>query len=150
MIELKHVVNREEYLPYLLLADEDEEKVMDYIQEGELYAIVDGDQVIGACLFTFPSPKVVEIKNIAVIFTKQGKGIGTSVIQKSFSMFQDRGFSEMIVGTANSSLANISFYQRCGFRMDSIRKDFFLDYPEPIYENGILATDMIVFSRDLS
>jgi len=33
--------------------------------------------------------------------------------------------------------------------MESIEKDFFRDYPEPIYENGIRALDMIFFTKQL-
>ena len=33
--------------------------------------------------------------------------------------------------------------------MEAIEKDFFSHYPEPIYENGIRALDMIFFSKQL-
>ncbi|MDQ0168195.1 hypothetical protein J2S11_004147 [Bacillus horti] len=31
--------------------------------------------------------------------------------------------------------------------MSSIDKEFFLKYPEPIYEGGIQAMDMIIFEK---
>lgn len=55
----------------------------------------------------------------------------------------------MLVGTANSSIGNLAFYQKCGFRLCGIRRDFFLSYPQPIWENGIRALDMVMFERDL-
>ena len=55
----------------------------------------------------------------------------------------------MIVGTANSSIDNIAFYQKLGFRMAEIKRDFFKAYPTPIFENGIRALDMIVFEKEL-
>ena len=55
----------------------------------------------------------------------------------------------MIVGTANSSIDNIAFYQKLGFRMAEIKRDFFKAYPTPIFENGIIALDMIVFEKEL-
>ncbi len=60
-----------------------------------------------------------------------------------------RQVQSVLVGTANSSIDNISFYQKCGFRMDSIRRDFFTYCPSPVYENGIRTIDMIVFRYDL-
>jgi hypothetical protein len=40
-------------------------------------------------------------------------------------------------------------YQRCGFRMDHIRHDYFRYYREPVFEHGIQVRDMLVFSYDL-
>jgi hypothetical protein len=54
------------------------------------------------------------------------------------------------VGTANSSIGNLAFYQRVGFRMDHVRKDYFSYYREPRYENGIQIRDLLVFRRELS
>ena len=41
-------------------------------------------------------------------------------------------------------------YQKVGFRMDHVRKDYFWYYREPIYENGIQIRDMLVFRYDLN
>ncbi|WP_173918363.1 N-acetyltransferase [Halobacillus sp. Marseille-Q1614] len=149
MTYLVPVNKRKDYLPFLLLADENEAIIMEYINEGEMYAVKDQKNVIGVCLFTFPDTDVAEIKNIALTKAQQGKGIGKAVIQEAFHLFKKRGYSRIFVGTANSSLANLSFYQKAGFRFDTVRKDFFLNYPHPIYENGIQALDMVVFSKDL-
>ncbi|MFG6147091.1 GNAT family N-acetyltransferase [Halobacillus sp. B23F22_1] len=149
MAYMNPIYNRNDYLPLLLLADENDEIVSGYINEGEMYEIIDQDQLAGVCLFVFPQNNVVEIKNIAIYPEKQGKGLGRKVLLEAFTMFQKRELREIIVGTANSNLNNIAFYQKCGFRMNAIRKGFFSHYPEPIYENGIQALDMIVFSKHL-
>ncbi|WP_082232419.1 GNAT family N-acetyltransferase [Halobacillus massiliensis] len=149
MAYLKHVHNRKDYLPLLLLADENEDIIMEYINEGEMYVIQYQQNNIGVCLFTFPEANMVEIKNIALKEGEQGKGIGKAVIGEAFQLYKQKGYARMIVGTANSSLANLSFYQKAGFRFERIRKDFFLSYPHPIFENGIQALDMVVFSKDL-
>ena len=48
------------------------------------------------------------------------------------------------VGTGNSSLDALAFYQRAGFRIVGVIPDFFVDnYPEPIVENGIRCIDMV-------
>jgi len=52
----------------------------------------------------------------------------------------------LLVGTANCALDNIAFYQKCGFRMHSVKRDYF-DYIQPtLQEYGIPMRDMIVFS----
>ncbi len=48
------------------------------------------------------------------------------------------------VGTGNSSLWVLRFYERCGFRRSHVLKNFFVEnYPQPIFEDGVPCTDMI-------
>jgi hypothetical protein len=63
---------------------------------------------------------------------------------------QQQSTEAVVVGTANSSLDNIRFYQKCGFRMDSIRKDFFSYFGRPVYEDGILIQDMLMLRYALT
>lgn len=139
--------NRSAYLNLLLLADESEEIINEYIHEGEMFAIEYENKIVGVALFTFPIELVVELKNIAIDPNYRGKGIGKLVLNDACTIYQNRGYSKMIVGTANSSIENIAFYQKAGFRMSEIKKDFFKKYPKPIYENGIQALDMIMFEK---
>ncbi|WP_404349298.1 GNAT family N-acetyltransferase [Sutcliffiella horikoshii] len=151
-VRLKLVDSSErlEYLPFLVMADESESVVKDYIAEGQMFAIiVGGDSVAGVSLFVEDSEDVIELKNIALDPQFRGLGLGKQVINLAFEIFREQGFRKMIVGTANSSIANLAFYQKAGFRMAEIRKDFFLRYPEPIFEDGIQAVDMVVFEREL-
>ena len=55
----------------------------------------------------------------------------------------------LLVGTANCSLDNIAFYQKCGFRMDHVRRDYFWYHRTPVVEHGIPVRDMLVFRYDL-
>lgn len=140
---------RIEYLNYLLLADESEEIVQSYINDGEMYAIDFEGNIAGVVLFMFHPNRIVELKNIAVVEECRGMGLGKAVINETFSLFQSKGLEKMMVGTANSSISTIAFYQKLGFRMAAIKKDFFKKYPMPIYENGIQALDMIMFEKIL-
>jgi ribosomal protein S18 acetylase RimI-like enzyme len=145
-LQLVKSANRSEFLPYLLLADESESVVKEYIADGEMFAIIDDSgSVAGVALFMEESEGVVELKNIALDPQFRGRGLGKRVIALACELYRVEGFHKMIVGTANSSIANIAFYQKAGFRMAEIRKDFFLKYPEPIFEDGIQAVDMVMF-----
>ncbi|KMJ57236.1 acyltransferase [Bacillus sp. LL01] len=145
--------SRIDYMPFLLLADESESVVNEYIEEGDMYAIMfdvgSVHSVAGVALFVELPGKVIELKNIALDPQFRGLGLGKLVISEAFEIYQKRGFRKMIVGTANSSIANLAFYQKAGFRMMEIRKGFFLKYPEPIFEDGIQAVDMVMFERIL-
>ena len=143
--------HRMEYLPFLVMADESESVVKEYIAEGQMLAIiVDSGTVAGVALFLEEAEGLVELKNIALDPQFRGRGLGKQVIDIAFEIFKGQSFQKMIVGTANSSIANLAFYQKAGFRMVEIRKDFFLKYPEPIFEDGIQAMDMVMFERVLS
>ncbi|WP_075980670.1 GNAT family N-acetyltransferase [Bacillus massilinigeriensis] len=150
-VELKKISlgERDQLIPYLLLADESEEMVKEYLDEGDLYAVYIEDQIAGVALFIEDSSSIVELKNIALTPNWRGRGIGREIIQSLFNLYRGK-YRKMIVGTANSSIDNIAFYQKCGFRITSIRKDFFRQYPEPIFEDGIQALDMIMFEKELS
>ncbi|KOS66922.1 GNAT family acetyltransferase [Lysinibacillus contaminans] len=140
---------RELYLPYLLVADGNEEVVRKYMNDGELYAIYCGEHLAGVALLIKQSEASIELKNIAVVPEFKGRGIGKIVLQMISDNCKAKGYTQVIVGTANSSIDNIAFYQKAGFRMERIEKDFFSSYNKPIYENGIRAVDMVIFSKAL-
>jgi ribosomal protein S18 acetylase RimI-like enzyme len=145
LIEVKRN-ERENYLDYLLLADEDERMVKKYMNEGDMFTIHVKEQLAGVVLFLYHSRRVVELKNMALAPEWRGKGIGKAVLRKVFNIYK-KDMNKMIVGTANSSIDNIAFYQKAGFRMTEIRRGFFEKYSEPIFENGIQALDMVMFER---
>ena len=119
------------------------------MNSGDLFAIRLGETTIGVALFIEQSFEIIELKNIALLQEYRGKGYGKQVLVTAFKIYKGKGYSKMIVGTANSSIANLAFYQKIGFRMTSIKHDFFANYPKPIYEDGIRALDMIMFEKML-
>ncbi|WP_253725633.1 GNAT family N-acetyltransferase [Brevibacillus borstelensis] len=103
---------RKAYRSLLLLADDWAEAVDQYMYEGELYIAQDQqDQVLGVCLMHALSPEEAEIKNLAVRPEFRGQGVGKAIIEELCSRFASKGFSRIIVGTANSSIDNLAFYR---------------------------------------
>jgi hypothetical protein len=49
----------------------------------------------------------------------------------------------------SAALDDIAFYQKCGFRMYAVKRDYFDDIQPPLREHGIVMRDMIVFAYDL-
>jgi ribosomal protein S18 acetylase RimI-like enzyme len=145
-------LSSEETLPYdlLLLADPSVKMVGKYIFASSVYVAVFAEQIVGI-LVLFPIDKnLIEIKNIAVLETHQGKGIGKKLLAFAFSEAKEKGFQDIQIGTANSSIGQLALYQKMGFEMDSILKSFFIyNYPEPMYENEILVRDMVVLKKAL-
>ena len=90
-----------------------------------------------------------EIVELAVAAARQGQGLGRAMIDRLLDEARRRGKGAMEVGTANASIGNIAFYQKCGFRMDHVRRDYFWYHRTPVVEHGIPVRDMLVFRYDL-
>jgi len=132
----------------LLMADPDEREVRDYLDGASILIVKDLNKLIGIAVLVNRDNRY-ELKNIAVHEGYQGKGIAKHLIMEIRSLAKKQGAVELFVGTGNSSLIQLSLYQKCGFRMSYIKTGFFADYPEPIYENGIQCIDMVVLCAKL-
>lgn len=141
-----------EQMPYalLLLADETKEAIEQYIHQCEVYVYEENGKMIGLYALYPMSEKASEIKNIAVMLSHRGKGIGTNMIEDAIIRSKDAGFNSIHIGTANGAIKQLSLYQRLGFIMYEVKWHFFTDnYPNPIYENGILCQHMIMMYKEL-
>lgn len=132
--------------PFILLLEADPSKrsIMEYLERGKLYlAFI--DQVMVACLVLMRTrPNTNEIMNLAVKAEYRGKGIAKRLIQFAEETSKQEGCRTLEVGTGNSSLDQLALYQKCGFRMTYIDRNYFLrHYVQEIYENGIKCVDMI-------
>ena len=140
----------EALIPLLVQAEESEEALrwgLAHLSDS-VYQADDAGALVAAATMQWRADPC-EVMELAVIPERQGQGIGRQLIEWLVGEAQARGYSALLVGTANSSIGNIAFYQKCGFRMDSIRKDYFWYYPAPRYENSIRIHDMLVFRREL-
>jgi len=140
--------NKRDFLPLLLLGDEQEDMVGRYLDRGTLYALYDGGRLRAVCVVTEEGPGTFEIKNLAVAPESQRRGYGRAMVEHAVRQYRGRG-TRMMVGTGDSPLT-VPFYEACGFRESHRVRDFFLDhYDHPIYEAGQLLTDMVYFSMTL-
>jgi GNAT superfamily N-acetyltransferase len=141
----------ERLFPFLLLAEPSESALrwsLDNLSD-TVYEVRVDEEIIGAATLRWKSepPEIVEL---AVAADRQGQGFGKQIVEWLLDEARRKGKQELVVGTGNASIGNIVFYQRCGFRMDHVRKDYFWYYGEPIFENGIMARDMLVFKYEIA
>ena len=137
---IKVINNKKEYMDLLLLADEQENMINKYLENGEMFILID-EGVKAECVVTNEGNGVYELKNIATIPQFQNKGYGKILINYIFNYYKDCNI--MYVGTGDSTLT-IPFYQKCGFEESHRVKNFFLDnYDHPIFENGKQLIDMV-------
>lgn len=137
--------NKKEYLDLLLLADEQEDMIDRYLDNGRMY-ILDDNGIKCECVVTNEGNDVLEIKNIATVPEYQGKGYAKALID--FLVKEYRGqYPVLQVGTGDSPLT-IPFYEKCGFVRSHSISNFFTDnYDHSIYECGVQLIDMIYLQR---
>lgn len=154
MLEIKEHKNRnekviEENLYILKDADEDLTKIKNTLlnNNNTIYNIyLNKTLKIGAIVIDWNKG---EILYISIVKNFRSKGYGKKVITLIIEKAQKMDKKYIIVGTGNSSLDNISFYQKCGFRFDSIIKDYFSYIVPPIKEFNIELKDMIMFKYNI-
>ncbi len=138
-------------IPYklLLLADPSKEVIDDYINRGITY-VYEADEILGVYVLIQTRPLTLELVNLAVSEKAQGLGIGKELVLHAIKIAKEQGVKTLEIGTGNSSLSQLALYQKCGFRITGVDRDFFLKhYKEEITENGIKCIDMIRLAVDL-
>ena len=153
LISVPPGAERERFLPLLLLADESLEQVRSYMQSGELYALVGRDQDAVGIVLTVPAEHgAVELKAVAVDTAQQNRGIGRRLLAAVIEDLRKRGVRRAIVGTANAGIGQLAYYQKAGFRLLRIERDFFSPargYPAVMEDNGIRLRDMVWMDQEL-
>jgi len=150
VLEIRSLTEGED-APYdlLLLADPSREIVEEILKRGHTFLGLSGGEIVGVYVLLDTRPFVVELMNIAVVEEKQGRGFGKRLLADSIKQARGLGARVMEVATGNSSLDQLALYQKAGFRIHSVERDFFSDY-EQIIENGIRCLDLIRLKQDLS
>lgn len=145
--------DRDAYLPLLLLADDSEAQVRRYYQTGDLYALDDeaGDPL--GMILTIAEPDAsAELKAVAVDEARHNQGVGTRMLAAVLADLKHRGVRQVIVGTASCSIGQLAYYQKAGFRLWKVERDYFTPrrgYPDGITENGIPLRDMVWLDQEL-
>lgn len=134
----------------LLLADPSEQLVQEYVQRGQCFIAEKEERVVGVYVLLPTRPGTVELVNLAVQENLQGQGLGKKLVLHAIEQAKGLGYQTIEVGTGSTGVAQLALYQKCGFRMVGIDRDFFIrHYTEEIYENGIQLRDMVRLSQDL-
>ena len=137
--------NKKEYLTLLLLADEQEDMIDRYLDNGRMY-VLDDNGIKCECVVTDEGNGVLEIKNIATVPEYRGEGYAKALIDFIIKKYREQ-YIVLQVGTGDSPLT-IPFYEKCGFVRSHIIPNFFTDnYDHPIYEGGRQLVDMVYLQR---
>ncbi|WP_025028961.1 GNAT family N-acetyltransferase [Caldalkalibacillus mannanilyticus] len=134
----------------LLLADPSIANIQKYINNSLIFVATSEEDTVGVIIVLSHNESTMEIMNVAVNEEYQGKGIGKILIQAAIEFCRSINVRRVEIGTGNSSIMQLGFYQKCGFRIYEIWEDHFINnYDEEIYENGIQCRDMIRLKIEL-
>ena len=147
---------RARYLPLFRLADDSDGQIFAYYQTGTLYGLVQGrGRVPVGLVLAIPSddPDTVELKSVAIAEDWQGQGLGRYLVTGVLARLRAADVATVVVGTSNASLDNLAFYQKLGFRLLRIERDYFSPgkgYSADFTENGIPGQDMVWMDMQLA
>ena len=135
----------------LLDADPSRTRVEGYLGDEFTRIAKYREEVVGVYALIRHAATRFEVMNIAVRDDFRGKGLGRWLLGHAIGVAESKGARVIEVGTGNSSFAKLAFYQRSGFRITGIIRDYFVDnYPQAIVENGIPCRDMVRLTLELT
>lgn len=138
--------DKKRYLDLLLLADEQEDMIDRYLDDGRLF-VLDDDGTKCVAVVVALNAEECELKNIATYPQHQGKGYGKAMVEYLCDRYLG-AFETMYVGTGDVP-KTLGFYERCGFRISHRNENFFTDnYDHPMFEDGIQLRDMVYLRKD--
>lgn len=130
-----HTGSRADLRAHFELAEDSQAQLDSYLDAGRVLVAVQGGQIVGHLQLTgTDSADEVEIKNMAVVETHRGLGIGRQLIAAAIELAREESRRVVCVATAAAGVDNLRFYQRAGFRMRAIERDAFT--PASGYEAG--------------
>lgn len=134
----------------LLLADPSKALVQRYLRAGRTFALVGDAGPTAVIVLQKIAPAKLEIKNIAVDPKFENHGLATRMLQYAICFASEGHYRQLLIGTGSTSFKQLYLYQKIGFRITHVKRDFFVEnYPQPIYENGLLLRDMLVLTLNL-
>ena len=147
MLQLKKLTdNKKKYIDLLLLADPEEKAIDKYINNCEVFSLIENEKVLGQCAVIEINRNKCEIKNIAICEAMHKKGYGKKLIALVCEYYKEK-YTSILVGTSDNG---VNFYEKCGFNISHIIKNFFIDnYDAPIYDDGVQCIDMIYLEKKI-
>lgn len=120
-----------------------------YIKNGRVIVATRKNVIIGVIIFLKREKDTYEIMNLIVEEKSRGNGVAKELLKVVDSKMIPLRASTLIIGARNSSIEKLGLYQRFGFRISRVEKDYycFNNYKENIWENGILCRDRIIFEK---
>ena len=147
-MEIHEVLPAEAPLKLLLEADPSLEKINAYLPRSRCFVAHIEGKVVGTYVVLLIASEVYELMSIAVCSEQRKKGIGSKLLRHAVATVRGFGAQRIEVGTGIFGY-QLAFYQKEGFRVFAVEREFFLmNYEKPIYEKGIQHKDLLRLALD--
>jgi ribosomal protein S18 acetylase RimI-like enzyme len=142
-----HRGSREPLTPLFSEADDSESEIARYRDLGEVLVATELGAILGHVQIVETDERgVFELKSLAVKEERRSQGIGGTLVKTALAHCRDRKARSVVVATAAASIDALKFYQRLGFRIQRVIRDFYV--PErgyrPLQLNGIPLRDEVI------
>ena len=138
--------------PLFAEADDSESEIAGYCHLGDILVARLGGELVGQLqIVEIAEPGVFEIKSMAVFGSWRSRGIGTALVHAAISYCRERRARLLLVATAAASIRAFQFYQRQGFRIARVVRDFYGSERgyRPLELNGIPLRDEVILDLTL-
>ena len=139
-------------MPLFAEADDSESEIERYRNLGEvLVARREGEIVGHAQVVETGEPGTYELKSLAVLEQWRSLGIGGALVGAAIDFCREREARILVVATAAASIPALQFYQRQGFRIRRVIRDFYSAERgyRPLELNGIPLRDEVILDLTL-
>lgn len=134
----------------LLLADPNRALIDAYLPHSTAFVASNHGTLVGVLVLQERTARVLEIMNVAVAPQQQRHGYGTRLLTFADQWASDHGYQTLQIATGTTSLTQLYLYQKQGFRVSTVERDYFTrNYPQTIIENGLVLRDRLVLTRSV-
>lgn len=147
-----HQGPRDSLAPLFAEADDSESEIASYCDLGILFVARHEGAVVGQALIVETGEAgIFELKSLAVYEEWRSRGFGAALVQAAIRHCRDQGARLLLVATAAASIPALQFYQRQGFRIRRVIRDFYSAERgyRPLELNGIPLRDEVIFDLEL-
>lgn len=143
-MQITTVKNTDIPIELFYLAGLDDKQIKKYFITSIFKAAIINNEIVGVIVLNQLTESEIEIVCIAILGKWQNKSIGKKFLEEGINYSKENKYKNIIIKTGNSSLKPLSMYMKCGFKINDIIPDYFLEnYKEIIIENGIQCTDQV-------
>lgn len=87
---------------------------LDMEKDNMLIAAFEEERMLGCCMLVEEQPKIVRLRQMAVLNDLQGKGIGRALMNFAENIARDRGYRAIRMHARANA---IGFYEKVGYRV---------------------------------
>lgn len=136
--------------PLLLEADPSKGMVEIYLEQSDILEVREQKELIGILVLKSNDIQTSEIMNLSVREDCRQKGIGRKLIEQALAFGRTKNDRKIMIATGTTSLSALLLYQKCGFRVEAVERDYFIQhYAEILIENGVVLRDRLILSQEI-